>query len=392
MHLAIWVMACLLYAAQFPMTVEASVQVHRAGFSDLQGWTTADHAKAFKSLALSCQQILKSQKGFSTSAVFAGERSDWIPVCQQAEAEPDISARRARAFFETHFLPVRAGTSSGPGGLFTGYYEPQVAGSRRPSADFPVPVYAKPKDLITFNKEQAKATGLKYGRIINGKPAPYVTRRQIEQGAIAGRGLELVWLKSWADAFFMQVQGSGRVGFEDGTTMKLGYAAKSGLPYTAIGAVLIRNGEVAREDMSMQAIRSWMDANPDKSRQLMWQNESFLFFRPIELADQSLGPIGAHQVQLQAGHSLAVDRTYWAYGTPMWLETTLPGIDGRPAGKFHQLLIAQDTGTAIKGLVRGDIFFGAGEAAAQLAGKMQAGGRLYALLPRETVHRLGLKD
>ncbi len=188
----------------------------------------------------------------------------------------------------------------------------------------------------------------------------------------------------------MQVQGSGRVRLPDGAVHRLGYAAKTGLPYRPIGAVLIKWGEVAREDMSMQAIRKWMAENPARARELMWHNESFVFFRPVKLANPQLGPLGAQQVQLRPMHSLAVDNTYWAYGTPMWLQTQLPGIAGKPAKAFNQIMIAQDTGSAIKGRIRGDIFFGSGTRAALLAGAMQADGTLYVLLPKAVVKRLGI--
>ena len=283
-------------------------------------------------------------------------------------------------------MPVEIHDGDRPRGLFTGYYEPELAGSLKKTADYTVPIYAKPDDLVTFSAAQRRATGLKYGRIVGGKPRPYLTRKAIETGALSDRRLELVWLKSWPDAFFLHVQGSGRMRLSDGSAIRIGFAAKSGHPYTSIGAVLIRQGEVAREDMSMQAIRSWMDAHPAKARELMWHNESFIFFRRLELDDPDLGPIGAQQVQLTPMRSLAIDRRYYALGTPMWLETTVPGSD-KP---LNRLMIAQDTGSAIKGRVRGDVYFGSGDEAGRLAGGMQQPGRLVALLPHAVARRLGL--
>ncbi len=390
MRLSIWAAAVMIAGLCSSMNVKASPALRAAGFDDLQGWSNADHAKAYRSLILSCDKILNTAKGFSATAKYAGKKSDWSDLCRYAMSRRSLSSIQARSFLETHFQPVSVDPDKP--GLFTGYYEPEVAGSRSPSTDYPVAVYRKPANLVRFNKSQQKSTGLKYGRLVGGKPQPYLTRRQIESGGLAGEGLELVWLKSWADAFFMQVQGSGRVRLTDGKVMHLGFAAKTGLPYTAIGAVLIEWNEVSRADMSMQAIRAWMDDNPDRARQLMWHNESFVFFQPITLPDRTLGPVGAHGVQLQAGHSLAIDRRYWAYGTPMWLETKLPEFDGEPVQDLHQLMIAQDTGSAIKGLLRGDIFFGAGRMAEMLAGNMQSTGRLFALLPRKTVRRLGIGE
>ena len=174
--------------------------------------------------------------------------------------------------------------------------------------------------------------------------------------------------------------------------IRLGYAAKSGLPYTSIGAVLVKRGVIAREQISMQSIRKWMSENPDAARELMWHNESFIFFRKLELGDPDLGPVGAQQIQLTPLRSLAVDRRFWAFGTPFWLETSLPNGAGATDRKFNQLMIAQDTGSAIKNRIRGDVFFGAGDTAAELAGHMKSPGRLYALLPKPVVSRLGLRD
>ena len=245
----------------------------------------------------------------------------------------------------------------------------------------PISLHSTPKP--------GKTTGLRYGRIVSRKPKPYFTRKQIEKGALAGRGLEIAWLRSSADAFFLHVQGSGTLKLPDGKKMRVGFAGKTGLPYTAIGAVLIKWGEVSREEMSMQAIRDWMTGNPARSRELLWHNKSFVFFRELNLPNPELGPLGAQQVQLTPLRSLAVDRRYWTLGTPMWLETNLPKATGAEA-RFHHLMIAQDTGSAIKNRIRGDIFFGAGDTAAALAGHMQGPGRLYALLPKPVARRLGL--
>jgi membrane-bound lytic murein transglycosylase A len=359
-------------------------------FQQLQGWNDADHGAAYASFVQSCRKITHNRQAFSQRPTYVGKRRDWAAVCAKAMREPKLTDKAARQFFESNFIPLKVSDNDTPAGLFTGYFEPEVAGRLKRTTQYNVPIYKKPRDLIAFNKTQRAISGVDYGRMVDGKPTPYFTRRQIEQGALSGNGLELLWLKSAADAFFMQVQGSGRVRLPDGTVRRIGYAAKSGLPYTPIGAVLIRWGEVAREDMSMQAIRKWMAHNPTRLRELMWHNESFVFFRPVRLADPHLGPLGAQRVQLRALHSLAVDNRYWAYGTPMWLQTRLPAVEDKPAIDFNQLMIAQDTGTAIKGRIRGDIFFGSGTRAALLAGAMQGHGKLHALLPKAVVRRLGI--
>ena len=373
------------------MSASAVKYLQVIDFKQLSGWKGDDHAAGLAAWRLSCEEIIKHGRSFKRKPRFGGTRKDWLEPCSAAAKLGSKPARSAaRKFFERHFVPVRVTDKSNPDGLFTGYYEPEVAGNRKRTKDYDVPLYAKPKDLVAFNSAQRKSTGLRYGRIVGGKPRAYLTRKQIENGAFAGKGLEVAWLKSWADAFFMQVQGSGRVRLPNGSAMRLGFAAKSGLPYTAIGAILIRRGDVPREQMSMQSIRRWMANNPSAARQLMWENESFVFFRELKLKNPDLGPLGAQGVQLTPIRSLAVDRHYWALGTPLWLETNLPAAagDGR---KFHHLMVAQDTGSAIKNPIRGDIFFGAGKAAAELAGHMQSPGTLYALLPQLTVKRLGLR-
>ena len=373
------------------MSAGAAKNLQVVDFQELSGWSRDDHAAGMAAWRLSCEEIVKHGRSFKRKPRYGGSRKDWLESCSAAAklgSRPSSSV--AKKFFEGHFVPVRVSDKDKPDGLFTGYFEPEVAGNRKRTKVYDVPLYAKPKDLVAFNTAQRKSTGLRYGRIVGGKPRTYLTRQQIENGAFRGKGLEVAWVNSWADAFFMQIQGSGRVRLPDGKALRLGYAAKSGLPYTAIGAVLIRRGDIPREQMSMQSIRRWMSDNPAAARQLMWENESFVFFRELKLKNADLGPIGAQQVQLTPLRSLAVDRRYWALGTPSWLETNLPAAAGE-GQKFHHLMIAQDTGSAIKNPIRGDIFFGAGKTAAELAGHMQNPGKLYALLPLSTVKRLGLQ-
>ena len=389
MHRILRIITCLVALSGTAIAGGNEQRLKPISFAALNSWDKADQAAAYTSFVLSCQEILKKGAQFKAKPRYAGQRSDWLPACRKAVRSASLSNADARRFFERNFVLLQISGDQKTGSLFTGYYEPEVAGSLVKTPDFRVPIYAKPADLVKFTKAQRTASGLRFGRLVGGKPKPYLTRKQIEQGALAGKGLELAWLKSPQDAFFMQVQGSGRIKLPDGKVKRVGYAAKSGLPYTPIGAVLIKWGEVAREDMSMQAIRHWMDTHPERATELMWHNESFVFFRPVQLQQPDLGPVGAQQVQLRPMSSLAIDRSYWAYGTPMWLETVLPAVTGHKAQAFHNLMIAQDTGTAIRGLVRGDIFFGAGHHAAQLAGKMQSAGTLYALLPRPAARRLG---
>jgi membrane-bound lytic murein transglycosylase A len=367
-----------------------SVKLEPIGFSDIAGWSDDDHDEALVAFIRSCEEISQAGRGFARHAALAGDRSDWLDVCKKAIALANgTSSGAARQFFESHFSPFLVDDAERPQGLITGYFEPEVPGDLHPHGEFSVPLYAKPPDLVAFGPETEKRLDLRYGRLHRGQPHAYFTRREIEEGALAGRGLELVWLKSWADAFFMQVQGSGRVRLPNGKILRLAYAAKSGLPYTGIGGLLVDRGEIGRSEMSMQAIRRWMNEHPEKARALMWENRSYVFFRIVSLADPELGPPGAQQVQLTPLRSLAVDRSVWALGTPVWIDTELPPIAG--AVPIRRLAIAQDTGSAIKGAARADLFFGSGSEAAERAGHMKSKGRLFALLPLAVAQKLKLK-
>jgi membrane-bound lytic murein transglycosylase A len=352
-------------------------------FRSIAGWAEADHQAAFATFKRSCAEIAATGHAFARKVAYGGTKRDWIAVCTRLKAATD-----ARHFFEATFTPLIIRDPERPQGLFTGYYEPEAKGDLKPGGAYEVPLYAKPDDLVRFAAGTANRLGVDYGREVGGVPTPYYTRREIEEGALAGRGLELVWLKDWADAFFMQVQGSGRVRLPHGQVIRLAYAAKTGLPYTAIGGVLVERGILSRADVSMQTIRSWMRENPEAARSLMWENRSFVFFRRIEIDDPELGPPGAQNVALTPVHSLAIDRSLWMFGTPVWLDTQAPKGESGKLVQFRALLVAQDTGTAIKGHARGDIFWGAGEEAALTAGRMKSPGLMIVLLPKSLATRL----
>jgi membrane-bound lytic murein transglycosylase A len=374
-------------ASQYRPLPMSAPELEPIKFDNIAGWEQDEHSEAFRVFARSCSEIVEEGRGFAQKNRFGGDRADWMPVCRAAsKLGLDISNAAARGFFETHFAPVLVQNSRPPSGFFTGYYEPEAHGDRQPHGKFAVPIYAKPSDLVRFDADTERRLGYRYGRLENGEPRAYFTRRQIEEGALAGRGLEIAWLQSWADAFFIHVQGSGRVRLPNGEILRLAFAAKSGHPYTAIGGVLVERGEISHAEMSMQSIRDWMNRNPHQARQLMWENQSFVFFREVAVENPSLGPPGAARVQLTPYRSLAIDRAFWAFGTPLWVDTRLP-VEG-PGKIFRQLTVAQDTGSAIKGAARGDIFFGFGEDAAHLAGHMKSEGRMIALLPKLLARRL----
>lgn len=246
-----------------------------------------------------------------------------------------------------------------------------------------MPLLAPPAGLTTvklglFDPKLAGRTLT--GRVKSGQLLPLPARAEIERGALGGEGLEILWLADRVDAFFLHIQGSGRVVMETGDVVRVGYAGRNGKPYTAVGRVLIEDGSVRREDMSMQTIRDWIAKNPDRGRELMEQNASYIFFRTLD----GRNPIGASGVELTPGRSLAVDTRHVPFGVPVWLESTEPGAGPSKGGRpLHRLLVAQDTGAAIRGPVRGDFFWGFGADAARKAGQMKEAGRYFLLLPRD---------
>jgi membrane-bound lytic murein transglycosylase A len=363
----------------------AATVLEPISFSALEGWRSDDHAAAFGAFSRSCEEIVEKGAGFSRPVEFGGHRADWLDVCERAR-----QTSGPRQFFENEFVPMQVNDPVRSEGLFTGYFEPEVDGSLEAGSGFHVPVYRSPPDLVAFDAATERALGVRYGRMVNGQPQPYFSRKEIESGALGGFGLEIAWLKDWADAYFIQVQGSGRIRLPGGRTIRLAFAAKSGRPYVGIGRLLVQRGEISEDEMSMQSIRQWMAEHPRETRELMWENESFVFFREMTDLDESLGAPGAQKVPLTPGRSLAIDRNIWMFGTPVWLETETPATANRQSRQFRRLMVAQDTGTAIRGYARGDIYWGWGEEAAILAGHMKETGRMVVLLPKTLVGRLAL--
>jgi membrane-bound lytic murein transglycosylase A len=379
-----WV-ASLAIAAAMITSSTAAENLKSVSFDAITGWREDNHREALATFQRSCREIIAAGHGFKRAALFGGAREDWLELCQRS-----LEVQDARQFFEHHFRAYQVVDDERPDGLFTGYFEPEAEGSRTQRKGYQVPIYRKPADLAAFDPAGEKSTGLKYGRYENGIAMPYFTRQEIEHGALRGRGLEIAWLKDWADAFFIHIQGSGRIKLSDGPILRLAYAAKTGLPYTGIGGVLIERGILTKQSSSMQSIRSWMVKNPDAARALMWQNKSFVFFRETQIDDPALGALGAQQVNLTPRRSLAVDRSIWMFGTPVWLDTRSPPETRGGSKSIRTLMIAQDTGTAIKGFARGDVYWGWGEEAAEIAGHMKSPGTMTVLLPVTVADKLNL--
>ncbi|WP_232830421.1 murein transglycosylase A [Oceanicella sp. SM1341] len=317
------------------------------GFGELKGWMHDDHAAGLATFLTSCDLL---------RPVPPETAEDWQAVCAEARG---IEPEDAKAFFERAFVPMVDGRR--PESLFTGYFEPELEGARERSESFAWPLYALPEDAP--------------------KSDPWFTRAEIEAGALAGRGLELVWLRDPVAAFFLHVQGSGRVRLQNGHTIRLGYAGRNNQPYRSIGRYLLDNGLMKRGSISAQGIADWVKADPDSRLKVLNENPSFIFFQEREI-DPAFGPVGALGVPLTPERSVAVDPERVALGSPVWVETA-----GR-MGPIRKLMVAQDRGAAVTGAQRADIFFGWGLDAFRSASVQNSRGRLVRLVPRAAAARL----
>ena len=374
-----------------PVPPVPTLTLEPVGFDRLKGWGADDPSDSLVAFRRSCS-VLRSHapsEPMAPDPAF-GQISDWLPACTAADATASLaSAASARRFFETWFQFYRVSDHGNQDGLFTGYYEPVLYGSRHPDGRYRVPLHAPPPDLLRidlgrFNPDLAGYAI--WGRVADGAFVPYYTRAEIDDGALAGRNLELVWVDDPIAAFFLQIQGSGQVRLDDGSVVRVGYAAQNGRPYRAVGRDLIEMGALSRGQVSLQTIRAWLSAHPADAPTLMERNPSYIFFQehPELTADE--GPLGSEGVPLTAGRSLAVDRRFLPLGAPVWLDASAPEPDD-PQGEapLRRLMVAQDTGGAIKGVVRGDVFWGAGDRAEAIAGRMQSRGHLALLLPKALI-------
>ena len=348
-------------------------------FTALPGWSADRVAEAVPAFQRSCAKVkaLAADRSIGPDGV-GGKAADWQAPCAELAKLPPGDDTAARAYFETWFTPYAAANNSERRGLFTGYYEVELKGSRNPDPAFPVPLYKRPADLVMVDLGEFadRWRGERIaGRVIAGRLKPFEDRAAIEAGALSGKGLELVWLQDPIATFFLHIQGSGRVSFPDGTETRVGYAAQNGHKYVAIGRELIDRGALKREEVSLQTIRAWLQANPGEAAALMNKNPSYVFFQELK----GEGPNGAQNVALTPGRSLAIDSKFLPYGVPVWLDAEDP-LDAQT--RLRRLLIAQDTGGAIRGPVRGDVFWGHGPEAEEKAGVMKSAGEYYILLPK----------
>lgn len=342
-------------------------------FSDIPAWDADDHSAAFGAFRRSCEQLIAAP----------GLNADMAALCKAASELPtELSAADARRFFEANFTACLI-TRPPDGAIVTGYFEPELEGSRQMGGGFDVPVYALPDDLVLITDGIAAEGPLKdltaARQTLEGL-TPYFTRQEIEEGALAGRGLEICYLADACEAFVMHVQGSGRIRLPDGDVLRIGFAGKNGHPYMSIGKLLIECGELDPAKASLERLLYWLRADPERARRLMWENKSYIFFRVLEDLDAGDGPRGAHGVALTPGRSLAVDPRYHQLGLPIWVSA--PSLQDDAGRAFNRLMIAQDTGSAIRGPVRGDIFWGSGPDAGRIAGETKHICDFYRLIPK----------
>ena len=358
------------------------VVLETVAFSEIDGWSSDDLRPALRAFTRSCTKIsaLPPDRSMGRDGV-AGTAAQWQTACAALTDPPS-----ARAYFEAFFQAYEVVADGERDGLFTGYYEPMLHGSRTQMPGFEVPLRAMPDDLVTASLGQfdSDLDGKRItGHVVDGRLVPYPERSAINDGVIDAISPPLLWVDDEIDKFFLQIQGSGQVRLSDGSVVRVGYAGQNGQPYRAIGRDLIEMGALSREEVSLQSIRAWLAANPDQAAEIMHKNKSYIFFHELtELADAS-GPLGSQNVPLEPERSLAVDRSFWPMGLPVWLETTAPMPDGEVP--WRHLLIAQDTGGAIRGAIRGDVFWGAGEKAEHVVGHMKSKGRMIILLPKAAV-------
>ena len=349
-------------------------------WSSLKNWNTDQQSKVWPALLQSCK-------------VLSSKKTEWKTLCEQAKKLDKPDDAQVRKFFEQYFAPHQVTNDKcTQEGVFTGYFVPTLAGSKVKSKEYKHAIYSRPLDMLTVRLKSlypVKLDGMRLrGRVKGTDLIPYYSRSEIEAEKSPLKGQEIVWVKDPIALFFMHIQGSGYVKLPDGKVITVGYADQNGHPYTAIGRILVEQKEIALKDISLQSIRQWMIDNPSKQQQLMNHNPSYIFFRLIP------APLGALNVPLTAGRSIAIDRKKIPLGAPVWIETTYPEMKAtNPAlqklvtdskSKIHRLVMAQDTGGAIVGAVRADVFWGQGENAKLLAGHMNQKGKMFVLLPLPT--------
>ena len=368
--LTVWLAACTTTPPVIPKTEQMPMEERQqVSFSDLPGWKRDNLKDVLPAFRKSCRAI--------------GKKKDWQDVCAKAYDIDENDTFAIRSFFETHFIPYRIANENGSEtGLATGYFEPLLKGSRVRKGKFRTALYRQPDDLLVIDLASAypQLKGLRLrGKLDGNRVVPYETRAEIEKsGKLAGH--EIVWVDDVLDAFFLEIQGSGRVYIpESGETIRLAYANQNGRPYRSIGRYLLDRGELKPGQASSQQIRQWIRRNPERLREVLDSNPSYVFFREERIDDPSEGPKGALGVPLTPERSIAIDPRHIPLGAPVFVDTTRP----YSSVPLQKLMLAQDTGGAIRGAVRADYFWGFGPQAGEVAGKMKQKLKVWLLLPKQ---------
>ncbi len=388
--ITLMVQVYLLFWRPEPVSVskQAGLNLRQVTFSHLPGWAEANTHKSLLAFQISCKAFLKQRPDKAVGSQYIElSAKDWHPACHAANALKSVTDAAAKAFFQTWFAPVEFFEEEPVTGLFTGYYMPALHGSLTPTKHYNIPIYGLPKNMVTaqlglFSPDFGNRKIV--GHVLDHKMVPFYTRSQINQGALAGKAPIIAWVDNPLERLILEIEGSGIIKLPDGSQIAVGYAGENGAPYTSIARVLIDRGVMTRDNASMQHIRRYLDENPSQMDSVLNQNKSFVFFTKLQ---QNVA-LGSQGVALTPGYSLAVDRKWVPMGVPMWLATTRPDHESEAQKLFHRLMIAQDTGGAIRGPVRGDVYWGDGERATEIAGRMKNQGHYWLLLPRHTMERL----
>jgi membrane-bound lytic murein transglycosylase A len=368
---------CACTNATVPPTNEP---LQAARFDEIAGWPGDHLGESVRALHEECRRLAllppdTPMGGQGIAALYGGKAWQWSAPCAAALGVSDKVVKAAQAYYQEWFQPYRVAALT----EFSGYFEPEVEAATVRGVGFTIPLLARPADLVQRPAPADQPGGQSiFGRISDGAFVPYWSRSDIEAGAMGSAARPLFWLRDSSDLFFLQIQGSGRLRLRDGNVVRVGYDGKNGRPYTPIGRVLVAERAIAAKDVTMQAIRGWLAAHPADAKAVMDRNEDYVFFRVLAGGDDGMGPPGALGVPLTPGQSAAVDPRLVPLATPIFVDTTDP-ISGAP---WRRLLLAQDSGTDIRGVARTDIFFGFGPLPEQEAGRMHEGGAEYVLLPR----------
>ncbi|MCI5059494.1 MAG: murein transglycosylase A [Alphaproteobacteria bacterium] len=363
---------------------DAPLKMSQNSFSALPGWQDENFRDLGAAYQKSCNVLLRrdSQGLMKSGHPEFGKYQEWQIVCRQFAKVNKTNPAAIRQFFESNFTPYSAHAGTNPEGLFTGYYEASLNGSRTRHGPYQYPLRARPDDLVMVNlgefRDELKGQRIA-GRVTNGRLKPYETHAEIINGALPkSQDRALVWVDSAIDAFFIQIQGSGVVRLDDGSIMRVGYAGQNGHPYYAIGRELVKRGQLSKDEVSLQTIRKWLHDHPTQAQDLMTTNKSYVFFEEQKGKGADEGPKGGSGLALTAMRSLAIDHSIIPYHMPVWLSAEAPN-DG---SQINRLMLTQDTGGAIRGPVRGDFFWGYGSKAEELAGEMKSKGRYWFLIPK----------